>query len=142
MNLSSEHRSLLNQLYRFSVVGCAGVFVNMGVLILLKDFCGFLLPLASLIAIELSILNNFLFNEKWTFKKQTLHPELITWKNRLVLFQVVSMVGAGMNFATLNALTMSMGMDYRVANVIGIIIAFGWNFTLNKNITWRETYEV
>jgi dolichol-phosphate mannosyltransferase len=110
----------------------------MGVLILLKEYCGFLLPAASLIAIELSILNNFLWNDKWTFHQEKPN-KLSNWTDRLILFQLVSMVGGVINFVALNVIV-NMGTDYKIANILGILIAFGWNYTLNKNVTWRETY--
>jgi len=127
------------QIARFGVVGCSGILVNMGVLILLKEYCGLLLPAASLIAIELAILNNFLWNDKWTFRQEKPH-KLVNWPDRLILFQLVSMIGGIINFVVLNIIV-GMGTDYKIANIIGILIAFGWNYTLNKNITWRETYD-
>jgi dolichol-phosphate mannosyltransferase len=42
--------------------------VNDGVLIYVKVFLGFSIPVAGAVAIELSILNNFLWNDLWIFK--------------------------------------------------------------------------
>jgi len=139
--LSMPSKVGLIQAAKYTVVGCSGIFVSMGVLIILKEYLGFLLPLASIFAIELSILNNFVWNERWTFSKPK-HPRLNSWKNRLVLFQLVALIGAVINFTMLNVLALYFGIDYRIANLIGIGIAFGWNYTLNKNVTWKDTYEV
>lgn len=122
---------------KYGLVGLSGIFVNMGVLILLKEYAGFSIPLASFFAIELSILSNFLLNDNWTFRSSENH-KLSKWWHRFVSFQFVSVGGSLINFATLNLLTFLMGVDYRVANVIGILIAFGWNFILNRNLTWMK----
>ena len=122
---------------KYGLVGLSGIFVNMGVLILLKEYAGFSIPLASFFAIELSILSNFLLNDNWTFRDSGNH-KLSKWWHRFVSFQFVSVGGSLINFATLNLLTFLMGVDYRVANVIGILIGFGWNFLLNRRLTWKQ----
>jgi putative flippase GtrA len=42
------------------------------------------------------------------------------------------------NFILLNALSAYGGMDYRVANFLGILVAFVWNFFVNRRITWKR----
>jgi len=125
------------KLFKFGLVGLSGIFVNMGCLIFLKEYAGFSIPVASLFAIELSILSNFLLNDVWTFRDLGNH-KLSRWWQRLLSFQVVSIGGAIINFVTLNILTYTMGVDYRAANIIGILIAFSWNFFLNRNLTWMK----
>jgi dolichol-phosphate mannosyltransferase len=125
------------KLFKFGLVGFSGIFVNMGLLIFLKEYAGFSIPVASLFAIELSILSNFLLNDFWTFRDLQNH-KLSKWWHRLLSFQIVSVGGAFINFVTLNILTYIMGIDYRLANIIGILIAFGWNFIINRNFTWMK----
>jgi len=125
------------KLIKFGLVGLSGIFVNMGILIFLKEYAGFSIPVASLFAIELSILSNFLLNDVWTFR-DTQNHKLSRWWHRLLSFQVVSVGGALINFVILNVLTYIVGIDYRVANILGILIAFGWNFILNRNVTWMK----
>ena len=125
---------------KYGLVGLSGIFVNMGVLILLKEYVGFSIPFASFFAIELSIMSNFLLNDNWTFCGSGTH-KLSKWWHRFASFQFVAGGGSLINFVTLNLLTLLMGVDYRVANVIGILIAFGWNFILNRNLTWMTAQE-
>ncbi len=125
------------KLFKFGLVGLSGIFVNMGLLIFLKEYAGFSIPVASLFAIELSILSNFLLNDLWTFSDSRSH-KLSKWWHRFLSFQVVSVGGALINFVILNILTYIMGIDYRAANIIGILIAFGWNFIVNRNFTWMK----
>lgn len=124
--------------FKFGLVGLSGIVVNEGILIFLKEYAGFSIPVSGLLAIELSILNNFVWNDLWTFKSLK-QPKLSRWYHRLLSFQVVSVGGAAINFGILNGLTLIMGTDYRISNIIGILIAFAWNFLINRRITWMRT---
>jgi len=124
------------KLFKFGAVGLSGILVNEGILIALKEFVKYSLPLASIIAIEVSIITNFILNDRWTFKTNQQHA-MPHWWQRLLSFQVVSIGGAAINFFILNALVIFSGIDYRFANIIGILIAFIWNFCMNRRMTWK-----
>ncbi len=62
-------QNLLNaRLIKFSVVGASGVAVNMGLLYALTRFMGIHYILSSILAIEVSILTNFILNDIWTWR--------------------------------------------------------------------------
>ena len=126
------------KLFRFGAVGLSGIIVNEGVLIYLKGYVQFSLPVASIIAIELSIMSNFILNDTWTFKTEQQHA-MPHWWQRLLSFQVVSIGGAAINFIILNALAAFAGIDYRIANLLGILVAFAWNFWVNRRVTWKKS---
>ncbi|MFZ1897655.1 glycosyltransferase [Methanoregula sp.] len=126
------------KLFRFGIVGLSGIIVNEGVLIYLKGYIQLSLPVASIIAIELSILSNFILNDTWTFGTGQQHA-MPHWWQRLFSFQVVSIGGAAINFVILNALAVFAGVDYRVANILGILVAFAWNFLVNRRVTWKKS---
>ncbi len=138
----NHHESIVWQewvkLFKFGAVGISGIIVNEGVLIYLKGDVQLSLPVASIIAIELSILSNFILNDTWTFGTGQQHA-MPHWWQRLLSFQVVSVGGAAINFVILNALAAFTGVDYRVANILGILIAFSWNFWLNRRVTWKKS---
>ena len=92
----------LTQLIKFGVVGGSGVVVNLGVLAILRSL-GFGDNLASALAIEVSIISNFILNDRWTFRDRVVphgesasSVELTTFSlgQRAVRFQLVSLVGA------------------------------------------------
>jgi len=124
------------KVFKFGLVGISGIIVNQGILIFLKEFAGFPLPLASLFAIETAILNNFLWNDLWTFKSVGQQQKISSRWHRLISFQIVSAGGAVINFAILNVLAYMMGIDYRIANILGILVGFAWNFLVNRRMTW------
>ena len=62
-------RQTLKRYLRFGMVGASGVVVDMGMLYLLADpkMLGLNLSLSKAIAAEVAIVNNFAWNELWTF---------------------------------------------------------------------------
>jgi dolichol-phosphate mannosyltransferase len=126
------------KLFKFGIVGLSGIVVNEGVLIYLKEYIQFTLPVASIFAIELSIVSNFIWNDLWTFKSDQQHALGHRWQ-RFISFQVVSLGGAAINFVILNVLASYIGVDYRIANIVGILIAFAWNFWVNRRFTWKKS---
>ena len=137
-NPGSAARGEWEKIVKFGIVGISGIIVNEGVLIYLREYAGFSLPAASVVAIELSILSNFLFNDLWTFRSDKEHLLSGRWQ-RFTSFQVISIGGAVINFALLNILSFLLGIDYRIANIAGILVAFAWNFLVNRNLTWKKT---
>jgi len=137
----NHHESIVWQewlkLFKFGIVGLTGIIVNEGVLIYLRGYAQFALPVASIIAIELSILSNFILNDVWTFRTGQQHALPHGWQ-RLLSFQAVSVGGAAINFVILNALALYAGVDYRIANILGILVAFAWNFWVNRRVTWKR----
>ncbi|WP_410509786.1 glycosyltransferase family 2 protein [Methanosarcina hadiensis] len=126
------------KLTRFGLVGLSGVFVNTGLLYLFTEYLGLYYLIASGIAIEISILNNFLLNDCWTFKIKD-EPDLYiqNWFHRFFSFQCVSIVGLLINMGILYFLTDFFGIYYLISNFIGILIVFFWNYLVNRNLTWK-----
>lgn len=78
--------------FKFACVGFSGIGVNLGALYLLADGLQLHANLSSALAIELSILSNFMFNEYWTFRDRRVDNGGF-WKRGL-RFNLVSLVGA------------------------------------------------
>jgi dolichol-phosphate mannosyltransferase len=122
-------------IFRFITVGVIGLVINEGLLIILKEHTELSLPVASAIAIECAILCQFQLNDRWTFGTTTRKIPRI-WI-RFFSYQTACIVGLVINDAVLNLLVIFAGIDYRIANIIGIFIAFGWNYWINFNVTWK-----
>jgi len=122
------------KILRFAAVGCSGIVVNIGLLGILTVFVG-IPDLGSLaIAIELSIVNNFLWNEHWTFGGVEGHR--LDVRHRFVSFQAVSIGGALINWVLYYLLTRLAGVYWLLANLVAILITFVWNYVVNRNVTW------
>ncbi|MDY6911620.1 MAG: glycosyltransferase family 2 protein [Chloroflexota bacterium] len=121
---------------KFCMVGLSGVMVNLGMLALLTEVAGLFYAISAVIAIELSILNNFTWNELWTFQDRRTSASNST-VSRLVKFNTVSLLGLGLNTGILVLLTEVAGLYYIVSAIFGIIAATLLNFVFNKWWTWQ-----
>jgi dolichol-phosphate mannosyltransferase len=124
------------KILRFAVVGVSGIMVNMAVLYLLTSVFGIFYLISSLVAIELSILNNFFWNDRWTFCADPEHRLSNPW-HRISVYHMISAGGLIVNVGILFVLTEYFGIYYLISNLIGILVAFAWNFSANRNITWK-----
>jgi putative flippase GtrA len=125
--------SQLSQPIKFAIVGGSGIVVNMAILIGLQEVFEIPLMIASIVAIEVSIISNFLLNDSWTFKETSANSRIA----RFISFNTVSLGGMMINIAVLSGLV-SVGIHYIIGNLIGILIAFAWNYIINKKVTWKK----
>ena len=125
------------RVFKFGIVGLLGIVVNLGVLYLLVEYFILNKDLASPIAIEFSILNNFIWNDLWTFGSAEDQKVSSRW-HRFVAFNIVSVGGAAINYGIFLVLTTWFAVYYLAAQLIGILIAFIWNFLINRRVTWTR----
>ncbi len=79
---------------RFGIVGGTGVLVNLGFYAILHALFGLGYQVARVWAIEVSIVSNFIFNERWTFRDRA-HGGWGIYFKRLLLFHIPSWLVAG-----------------------------------------------
>ncbi|MGB7519733.1 MAG: glycosyltransferase, partial [Spirulinaceae cyanobacterium] len=136
-----------NRFIRFGLVGLTGVLVDMSVLYLLSDPSTFAwgLTRSKIIAGEVAIINNFLWNDAWTFADIAMKQK--GWGKRLkrlLKFNLICLIGLFLNVLILNLLFNYLGFNNfstgrYIANLIAIGIVTGWNFWLNLKLSWRVT---
>jgi len=131
------HKS--REFFKFCIVGTSGVFVNMGLLIILTRPFEIALEYSSPIAIEISILSNFILNNIWTFRARTNKSSLF---KRFVRFHIVAFSAGIVNYIMLLSLHYGMGLMDIVANLVGIAAATIVNYVLNSRWTWKKYPEL
>lgn len=130
----------INRFVRFGLVGASGVVVDMGMLFLLSDptMLAWGLTRSKLIASELAIVNNFIWNDAWTFRDVSSHQRGFRQRlRRFGKFQLICLAGVVLNAVLLNLQFNILGMNRYLANAIAIVIVTGWNFWLNLKLSWR-----
>lgn len=130
----ADRRRKVVEFIKFCAVGGSGVGVNLGIYALLTRGLGLAPALASPIAIEISLLSNFLWNERWTFALRTLRS---AWPARLGTYHAVCLVGGGINYIMLLVLIEHGWWDI-AANLAGIALGTGAKFVASTRWTWRE----
>lgn len=134
--------SLSSRFIQFCLVGLSGVFVDMGVLYLLSDPTTLHLSLtrSKIIAAELAIINNFLWNDVWTFGDiSRRQPGKRQRLKRLIKFNIICLAGLILNVLLLNFFFNVFGLNRYVANLIAIALVTLWNFWFNLKLSWRVT---
>jgi dolichol-phosphate mannosyltransferase len=92
--------------------------------------------IAQIPSYEISILTNFAFNEFWTFSDRRT-PGLRSFLIRALKFNLVSLIGWGINMAVYSLALKVAGINYIVSQVIAIAVAMLWNFFSNVLWTWK-----
>ncbi|RMH69520.1 MAG: GtrA family protein [Gemmatimonadetes bacterium] len=127
----------IQRFLKFSIVGASGVGVNMGMFWLLHIPLGLYDLVANPIAIEVSIITNFLLNDCWTWRDRRDTGKYSFW-GRLVRYNfITSFVAASTDMLVLWSLTRHWGMNPFVAKGIGIGLGMMLNFTANHFWTFR-----
>ena len=120
---------------KFAIVGASGVVVNLGVFSLLLAM-GMNKYLASPIAIEASIVSNFLFNNYWTFRWRKTKDRA---RIRGLKFNAVSLVALVISYSTFVVLSkLFPNVAPQVHQLIGIVPATLVNYFLNSYWTFRH----
>jgi putative flippase GtrA len=114
---------------KFVIAGGSGAVLNTAVLYLLHGWLHVPLAAASIVAVELAVVNNYLINNRWTF------PGHSSSLRRFARFNASSLVGLAFNVIFLLTLT-DLGVHFVVANLVGIAAGFAVNFTLSFNWVW------
>jgi dolichol-phosphate mannosyltransferase len=134
--------SLSSRFIQFCLVGLTGVVVDMGFLYLLHDPSTLGLPLtrSKIIAAELAILNNFLWNDLWTFRDVAQRqPGKRQRIKRFLKFNLICLLGLLLNVILLNLLVNLFGLNHYLANFLAIALVTVWNFWFNLKLSWRVT---
>ena len=118
---------------KYYAVGASGVLVNLGLLFYLTEFVGLWYFLSYTLAISASITSNFILNKIWTFKDSIDSQKTIVM---YVKFVSVSLLGMGIQLASVYVLVESYAVYYMLAAVISIGIAGAINFVINRRWTF------
>jgi dolichol-phosphate mannosyltransferase len=130
----------LSRLWRFATVGLSGVLVDMSLLYLLSDpaMLGWALVPSKLLAAEVAIVNNFVWNDYWTFRDVVARQRGVrAWLRRFSKFNLICASGLVLSVALLSFQFHVLGVDRYVANAVAIALVLGWNFWLNIKMGWR-----
>ena len=119
--------------FKFSFVGITGIIVNEGLLALLTEIFSIKIKWAGIIAIESSIISNFLLNYYWTWRDKLKKPFLICCGS----YHSVALISGSINYLVLIGLTY-IGLNHLIANLIGIAAGTLINFLFSHHWTFKS----
>jgi dolichol-phosphate mannosyltransferase len=112
----------------------------MFILYLLREYVGLGLTRSAIWAAEVAIINNFYWNDRWTFGDISRSQRGWSKKiRRFLKFNLICFLGVVLNVLLLNLLYNLFNMNEYLANLIAIAAVTLWNFWLNLKLSWRVT---
>jgi putative flippase GtrA len=126
------HRSKSSRILKFAIVGGTGTAINMLVLYLLYRWAGLPLGAASMLAVELAAICNYLFHDSWTFAARS--PSF----QRFAKFNAASLLGLALNVFAVWFLA-RLGLYFLAANLVGIAAGFTLNYMFSVSWVWGRT---
>ena len=138
---------------KFVIVGGLAFLINLVVLYLLYDSPVFwFLPdrdtrgslvlfthpdirllISSVVAVECAIVFQFNSHERWTFRRRKQSGWIV---RRFAKFNLSSIVSPIIIVVTTNVLAVTLDVLPYVANAIGVLIGFMWNWAMNSLVIW------
>src|SRR5258708_3371364 len=132
--------------FKFGIVGFLGTFVDFFFYKLFINLLHFAPATAKGFSSEAGIINNFTFNNFWTFRNRNVKTKL--WQ-RFLIYNLVSLGGLaiavlvvkflhilyGDGFITIFGKQIAYNNFYFFATIPPVMV---WNFTVNHYITWRH----
>ncbi len=136
--VSFVKRVLNIRIIRYGLVGGIGIPINDGALFLFLSLLGQpLYPLANACAFLLSNLINFFLNQFFTYREQLQHIHGWEWGKRFVKGQMTSLSASLLAYLVALALVHFLHVNDYVANPLGIVVAFIYNFFISKKLVFR-----
>jgi dolichol-phosphate mannosyltransferase len=127
---------------RFCIVGASGTLIDTTMLFLLSDprTLNWSLTGSKIIAAEIALANNFIWNDLWTFGKFSRRQNNLRQRARRFLkFNLLCSVGIILNLIMLNIGFKVFHMNRYIANLSAIFAVTFWNYNTNRKLSWRTT---
>ena len=120
-------KTVLHRWAKFSAVGATGILVQAIALTVLLRLIGLHYLVATALAVEASVLHNFVWHRRWTWRDR----EQSRWLAMLVRFNLTSgMLSLAGNLLLMFVFVGGMKLNAIIANLITIAICSLINFTL------------
>jgi putative flippase GtrA len=122
---------------RFNAVGIVGVGVQLAILAVLRSGWGVSVRVATVVAVECTVLHNFVWHERWTWAHRKL--DLRGVPGRLLRFNVsnglISMIG---NVVLMEILAVRLNLNYLIANIVAIAACSLLNYFVSDKLVFKR----
>ncbi len=137
--LKEELEEATVTLPRYIAVGIGGVVIGMVTIWCFTEVVGLFYLASGCLGAFFSILNDFTFNEIWTFSHRRRRP-LFTFGlvQRFARFTASKAAGFLICITALAFLTQVVGFHYLISNLFAIGVSFVWNYTASTFWVWSR----
>ncbi len=122
---------------RFNAVGLMGVLVQILSIMTIREWLGLHYLAATALAVEIAILHNFVWHERWTWLDRTANGRAGRLR-RLLRFNVASgSLSIGSNVLFTAWMVGWFGLHYLPANLLAITVGSVLNFVASERLVYR-----
>jgi putative flippase GtrA len=131
---------LLRHWLKFNAVGAIGIVVQLAALAILKGLLHMEYLAATAVAVEIAVLHNFMWHERWTWADRVAAKgEVRLLWVRLVRFNLsTGVVSIAANLLFMRLLVGQLHVQYLAANILSIAAASLANFLLSDLFVFRD----
>lgn len=120
---------------KFNLVGAIGICIQLTALAVLHSCIGMNYLLATALAVEITVIHNFVWHERFTWAERVTNSRL----RRFVAFNLsngaISLLG---NLATMKLLVGIFGLNYLAANLAAIAVCSLINFAIGDQFIFAQ----
>jgi len=127
-------RKVIDEFFRFALVGILGTLINLSILYIFTEFIGIYYLVSAIIAFFVAVTHNFILNKIWTFKEKINH----LFTKKYIQFFIVSIFSLVINLIFLYIFTEFLSIYYMISQALAIGISFIANFIGNKIWTFKR----
>jgi len=136
MNKDSLFAFIKNpEIYKYITVGIINAILILTLTIIFTSVLGIFYVISAVVSYELSIIVSFFMHDKWTFVNVKKTSKMYL---RFIKYNTFSLIGLGINALVLAILTDQVGLHYIISESFAILVAFLFNYTMNKKISFRN----
>lgn len=129
----SNWKAIFHRWVKFSAVGAGGIFVQVALLALLLRMTGLHYLFATALAVEASVLHNFVWHRRWTWKDRPQSRVSLMLLRFNLTSGAMSLAG---NLVLMFVFVSQMKLNAFIANLITIAVCSLINFTLSDRFVF------
>jgi dolichol-phosphate mannosyltransferase len=134
-----EESNQLRRWLTFNLVGGLGILIQLSTLAALTIGTGVHYLVATGLAVEVTVVHNFFWHERWTWRDRANHDKSGCWR-RFLRFQISSGgLSVGGNLILMQILVGIWAMNYTLANVVSIMLCSILNFLASDRLVFERS---
>lgn len=123
-----KKKKLLNQIFRFGVVGGTAFLLDYAILYCLTEFAGINYLLSGTISFSISVIYNYILSKVWVFDTKESNGKI----TEFLIFLILSVIGLGINQIIMYIGVEVFHMYYMFVKIIATFIVMIYNFITRK----------
>ncbi len=134
----SWRKGELTRFLKYCIIGATGIIVNTATLFYFTGILGVFYLLSSAAAYEVSIITNFIMNDRWTFKELVIPGISNSFLTRAVYYNGTMVLGAVFGIVLLYIFTEFLNINYIISNLVSITIVTVWRYYTSVTTVWKS----